>query len=143
MTPPTTLAPRIHDLLRSYEHWMGTALCRADELFTGELLVLAHGTETPPTLWYASSRALDLWEVTWEQMSIMPSRDTAEPGHREQRALFMEQVARDGHVTGYTGVRVSRTGRRFLIEDATVWNTRDQAGQYSGQAAAFRSWRYL
>ena len=38
---------------------------------------------------------------------------------------------------------VSKTGRRFLIENATVWNLLDEAGAPYGQAATFSGWKYV
>jgi hypothetical protein len=40
-------------------------------------------------------------------------------------------------------VRIGRHGRRFLIEEAVVWNVLDKRGIYQGQAASFRHWRWL
>ncbi|MBI4756459.1 MAG: MEKHLA domain-containing protein [Betaproteobacteria bacterium] len=39
------------------------------------------------------------------------------------------------------GTHLARTGRRFWIEDVTVWNLVDAAGRTHGQAATYRSWR--
>jgi hypothetical protein len=44
-------------------------------------------------------------------------------------------VTRDGFVTGYSGVRVTKSKRRFRIEHATVWQLIDEQGIYRGQAA--------
>jgi hypothetical protein len=33
-----------------------------------------------------------------------------------------------GYFTGYRGIRISATGRRFLVRGATVWNVVDQEG---------------
>jgi len=44
-----------------------------------------------------------------------------EPGKPEAAARFFSE--------GYRGVRISRTGKRFLIERATVWNVPNEAGQ--------------
>jgi hypothetical protein len=41
------------------------------------------------------------------------------------------------------GVRVSRTGRRFLVSNATVWNLTDELGRAAGQAATFSTWKNL
>jgi hypothetical protein len=46
-----------------------------------------------------------------------------------------------GYIDDYAGVRVSRTGRRFLIEGATVWNLIETDGRLVGQAATFSRWR--
>jgi hypothetical protein len=40
-------------------------------------------------------------------------------------------VAR-GFIDDYAGVRIARTGRRFLIQRATVWNLTDDQGQRCG-----------
>ena len=52
-------------------------------------------------------------------------------------------MARHGYIDDYTGVRVSRTGKSFRIERATVWNLIDQTGTVMGQAAAFDHWTPL
>jgi hypothetical protein len=73
----------------------------------------------------------------------MPSRTTAEPMHRDERARLLERTTRDGFVDDYRGVRISSTGRRFLIDRATVWNLLDADGKYVGQAATFSKWTFL
>jgi hypothetical protein len=51
----------------------------------------------------------------------------------------MQQVIRN-----YTGVRVSSTGRRFRIVDATVWTLQDPtSGAKVGQAVRFAKVTYL
>jgi hypothetical protein len=40
-------------------------------------------------------------------------------------------------------VRITRTGRRFKIERAIVWNLIDAAGTIHGQAATFDQWTPL
>ncbi len=54
----------------------------------------------------------------------------------------MRHVTENGYTNNYSGVRVSSTGKRFLIEDATIWNVLDNAGTYHGQAAMFKTWVY-
>jgi predicted DNA-binding protein (UPF0251 family) len=49
-------------------------------------------------------------------------------------------VARQGYIDDYAGIRVSATGKRFLINRATVWNLLDATGNSLGQAAAFSEW---
>ena len=46
-------------------------------------------------------------------------------------------------VDDYRGVRISRTGRRFLVQHATVWNVLDEDGGRVGQAVAFLDWTPL
>jgi hypothetical protein len=73
----------------------------------------------------------------------MPSRRTAEPVHRDERAQLMARAARDGYVDDYRGVRISSSGKRFLIEQAIVWNLVDAEGNRVGQAATFSQWKPL
>jgi hypothetical protein len=44
-------------------------------------------------------------------------------------------------MSGYRGIRVAKSGRRFLIEDGVVWELIDPEGVRHGAAAAFPSWR--
>jgi hypothetical protein len=46
-------------------------------------------------------------------------------------------VARDGFIRDYRGRRVSRTGKFFMIEKATVWTMKDAGGTAFGTAAFF------
>lgn len=92
---------------------------------------------------YGNQMALDLWEMTWDQLVQTPSRLTAEPVNRAEREWMLEQARRRGYIDTYRGVRVSATGRRFLVEDALVWNVLDQQGQWVGQAASFLHWTWL
>ncbi|WP_437377230.1 MEKHLA domain-containing protein [Inquilinus limosus] len=41
-------------------------------------------------------------------------------------------------MTSYRDLRVAKSGRRFWIENATVWRLIDEAGTLHGQAATFR-----
>jgi len=42
-------------------------------------------------------------------------------------------------VDGYSGMRIAKSGKRFMITDATVWNLIDERGLPQGQAAVFVS----
>ncbi len=138
-------------MLHSYRRWTGRKLIPAavspekcaETLFHAPFVVLSHGTQEDPILNYGNQAALNLWEMTWEKFTSMPSRLTAEPINREERARFLAQVSRYGYTDTYRGVRISSSGRRFLIEQATVWNILDANGQYIGQAATFNHWTCL
>ncbi|SRR5579884_2561666 len=137
--------------LRSFTHWTGRDLFgpadslsrRAERLFHAPFVLISHGTEPDPILNYGNETALALWEMPWDEFIRTPSRLTAEPLRREERARLLEEVTRNGFIDNYEGVRISRTGRRFFIEQALVWNLLDEAGRYCGQAATFHRWRYL
>ena len=100
-------------------------------------VVLAHGTESDPLFFYGNRLALELFELTPAQLIAMPSRLSAEPLRREERAQLLARVAENGFIDDYSGVRVSSSGRRFRIHDAVVWNLIDASGRLHGQAAAF------
>jgi hypothetical protein len=107
------------------------------------MVVVAHGVEEDPILSYGNRLALALWEVDAETLRSMPSRLTAEQMHRDERARLLERTRRDGYVDDYQGIRISRSGRRFRIEQAIIWNLQDDRGRAVGQAATFSRWRFL
>lgn len=115
----------------------------AEALFQAPFVVLSHNSNLDPLLTYGNQAALDLFALTWETLIQMPSRLTAEAPDRIERARLLAAVAARGYIDDYSGVRIARTGRRFMIERATVWNLTDAAGQRCGQAATFQGWRYL
>lgn len=138
-------------ILRSYRHWFGRELIplghdplqRAQALFLAPFVVAASNADVDPLLVYGNQKALDLWELTWEQFIRMPARKTAEPMEQAERTQFLARVRQNGFVNDYSGVRISSGGRRFRIRQATVWNLLDPAGKYYGQAVVFDHWDYL
>ncbi len=121
----------------------GDAREEAERLFGAPFVAVSHGAEADPILNYGNAAALALWEFTPQELIATPSRLTAEAELREAREHVLAETARKGFVTGYTGVRVSRTGRRFRIVDVTVWNVTDADGRPCGQAATFARWEAL
>ncbi|MFM7077674.1 MAG: MEKHLA domain-containing protein [Planctomycetaceae bacterium] len=115
----------------------------ARRLFEAPTVVVSHGTEADPVLNYGNRRALALWETAWGDFIKTPSRLTAEPVHRDERARLLDRTRRDGFVDDYAGIRLSRRGNRFRIDQAVVWNLVDSAGACRGQAAAFERWAPL
>ena len=115
----------------------------AETLFHAPFVVLSHNADLDPILTYGNRTALELFELSWAELIQMPSRLTAEAPNRAERARLLAEVAAQGFIDDYSGVRISRTGRRFRIERATVWNLSDEAGRRCGQAATFREWWYM
>ena len=138
-------------LLNSFRHWIGRELLervgdsdyQAHALFQAPFVVVSHGREADPLLNYGNQVALKLWELTWEQLVRTPSRLTAEPVNRAERERMLEQAGERGYVDTYRGVRITSTGRRFLVENALIWNVVDAEGQRVGQAATFSEWTWL
>ena len=138
-------------MLDSYAFWLkrelidrtGTLEEQSERLYFSPSVVASHTNADDPILNYGNRQALALWEGTWEEFTGIPSRLTAEPVNQPERARMLEQVAMHGFITDYQGIRISRTGRRFLVEQATVWNILDDHGTIRGQAATFSHWQPL
>jgi hypothetical protein len=112
-------------------------------LFAAPFVLVSHGTEDDPILNYGNAAALTLWEMTWDELTRTPSRLTAEAPLREERARLLAAVTERGFIDDYSGVRISKSGRRFRIERATVWNLVTERGEPCGQAAMFDHWEFL
>lgn len=138
-------------LERSLKKWTGRDLLPgvsdplelAQRVFEAPFVLVSHGTEADPVLNYANRAALALWEMSWAELTRTPSRFTAEAPNREERTRLLEAVTRRGFIDDYAGVRISKTGRRFRIARATVWNLLTEEGQPCGQAAMFDRWEFL
>jgi hypothetical protein len=115
----------------------------AQKIFEAPFVVVSHGTEADPVLNYGNQAALALWEMSWEEFTRTPSRLTAERPNQEERARLLEIVSRRGFMDDYAGVRISKSGRRFEISRAIVWNLVSHDGRPCGQAATFPEWRFL
>jgi hypothetical protein len=115
----------------------------AASVWAAPLAVVAHDTAADPVFFFGNRMALELFEMTPAAFAALPSRLSAEPGSRAERAELLARVARDGFMADYSGVRVSAGGKRFRIRRATVWNLIDDHGRVHGQAAAFADWTAL
>ncbi len=121
----------------------GTSFDQAERLFNSQFVVASHGLQNDPVLNYGNQTALDLWEMDWDTFKQTPSRLTAEPVNREERARMLQQAQTQGYISDYRGVRISRTGKRFLVEQATIWNIQKPDGTALGQGATFSDWKFL
>jgi len=139
-------------LLRgSYRHWTGRNLLTAGlspaeavpALYEAPFAVVSHDTRADPVFTYGNRLALQLFEMTWDEFTALPSRLSAEAVNQVERDRLLARVTARGYADNYSGVRISRTGCRFMIEDATVWNLMDGGGRHLGQAAVMRGWRVL
>ena len=138
-------------IARSYEQFTKRVLLPGDfsplefseKVFAAPFVLVSHGIEDDPVLNYGNATALNLWEMTWEELTRTPSRLTAEAPNREERARLLDTVARHGFIDDYAGIRISKNGRRFRIRQATVWNLITSSGDRCGQAALFSNWEFL
>jgi hypothetical protein len=116
---------------------------RYRSLFEAPSCVVTHDTEADPVFNYGNRTALALFEMKWEAFTSLPSRFSAEQQVREERERLLARVAEHGYIEDYKGVRVAATGKRFLVEDAIVWNLIDARNAYCGQAAVLYKWSAL
>ena len=138
-------------LAHSFKHWTERDLLPgnlsetelAQKVFQASFVLVSHGMEADPVLNYGNQTALSLWEMSWEELTRTPSRLTAEAPNREERAKLLETVTRCGFIDDYSGMRISKSGKRFRISQATVWNLLTEENQPCGQAAMFEHWEFL
>ena len=138
-------------LLNSYEKLLGDRLISRQEnseeqaklLFLAPFVVVSHDTKSDPILNYGNQTSLELWQMNWQDFTKTPSRLTAEKIEQQERQKMIFIAARDGFIANYRGIRKTSSGKRFLIERATIWNVVDPRGVLRGQAATFSRWSFL
>ena len=134
------LAGRLALVAASFERLLGRPLIDSptpERLWNAPCVIVAHGSEADPVFFYGNRLALEVFAMDFAAFSQLPSRYSAEPLARDERARLLERVSRDGFIDDYSGVRISATGERFRIEQAVVWNLIDEHGACHGQAATF------
>jgi hypothetical protein len=143
------LISRAREILDSFHLLLGRELVPrsgdaaedARRLFDLPLAVLAHDTSPQPLLDWANLAAARAFDATPESLLGRPSAATAPADAVADRRTLFDVLARRGFVTGYSGVRVSLTGRRFLIEDVTVLEVTGTTGRPAGHAAVIGATR--
>lgn len=115
----------------------------AEFIYHAPFIVVSHTPDADPVFNYANLAAQKLFEMTWDEFTSIPSRLSAEPVHREERDRILYEVTTHGYIKNYSGIRISKNGKRFRIEDTTVWNLYDNRKIYRGQAAIYSKWAYL
>lgn len=142
------LARQTRILCTSYQRWTGLQLINtamdspdaAYQLFNAPFAIVSHDTQADPVFNYANQQALKLFGMSWDEITRLPSRYSAEPMAREERSDLLERVTRNGYVDDYSGIRIAKDGTRFIIRNATVWSLLDNEGIYHGQAALINDW---
>lgn len=103
-------------------------------------VVLAHNTAPDPLFVYANIAAQTRFGYTWDEFTKLPSRLSAEAPDRQERQRLLDAVARQGYIADYRGLRVTKSGKHFWVENGIVWQLVDEHGRTRGQAATFSSW---
>lgn len=159
MNAPVQIPPDLIDawsrqstaLLNSYYALFGQELISrthhptrdAECLFTAPFAVISHGVESDPLLNFANKFALDLWEFDPVTLRTTPSRLTAEVKAQDEREKILTETRQKGFFKNYEGIRISASGKRFMILNVTIWNITGVCGEPLGQAATFMNWRAL
>ncbi|MGR9085935.1 MAG: MEKHLA domain-containing protein [Gammaproteobacteria bacterium] len=112
-------------------------------LFHAPFAVLSHDTAADPVFNYANKTALSLFELGWQELLRLPSRLSAEALKQADREKVLTAVKEKGYVDGYQGIRIARSGRRFMIKNTVVWNLLDSEHRYRGQAASISEWEFI
>lgn len=149
-SPPSTVIDdnRLQLIVDSYARLTKRDLIAAtanlrEALWQAPRVIVAHGVEPDPVFFYGNRLALSVFDMDFAAFTQLPSRFSAEPLLREERERLLQRVSRAGFIDDYAGVRISASGRRFRIEQATVWNLIDADGICRGQAATFTQWAPL
>lgn len=116
---------------------------QAKQAFNSDYVLLAHNASNEPVFNYANQTALKLFEMSWEEFTNMSSKYSAESDERGKREKFLADVAEKGYSKNYSGIRISKTGRRFEIKNVILWNVYDLENNRIGQAAVFDEYEYL
>ncbi|GIC78651.1 MEKHLA domain-containing protein [Moritella sp. F3] len=113
-------------LISSYQRLTGRRLidCHdsdiGEALFNADFVLVSHGTENDPIFNYGNKSALKSFELSWSEFIALPSRKSAKPMDRDERADLLARVTQFGFIDDYRGLRISASGRTFWIENATV-----------------------
>lgn len=145
------LKEHVRLLRNSYNQLLGRSLVPLDfddeqaaaYLFLAPMVLLSHNTNTDPIFNYANATGLELFELTWEELIELPSCQSAEAINRDERQKLLDQVSAKGYIDNYEGIRIAKSGKRFKVKNATVWNLYDAQNCYQGQAACFSEWTFI
>ncbi len=133
-------------IMSSFARLLGRPLLAnadAKALYHADMIVLSHDGADDPVLTYGNLAAQRLWEMSWEALTSLPSRLTAEPTERALRDAMFAQMREKGFIEDYAGIRISATGKRFEIQNAVIWPLLDENGVKQGEAACFADYAFL
>ena len=128
-------------LLSSFRELTGTPLVQgetAEAVYHAPFPILSHTTDSDPILNYGNLTAQHLFELPWSKFTQMPSRLTAEPGLRSERASMFDRMRKIGWIDDYEGIRISASGKRFRMRAGIIWTITDANGKRVGEAATFK-----
>ncbi|MEY3353067.1 MAG: hypothetical protein RL533_1377, partial [Pseudomonadota bacterium] len=112
-------------ILDSYQHFLGKSCIEltssknaAQMLYEAPFAVVEHDTCADPIFTYANRMAQNAFEMTWAEITSIPSRQSAEPVLQDERQSLLQRVQQFGFIDDYSGIRISKGGKRFWIRNA-------------------------
>jgi hypothetical protein len=115
----------------------------AKNLYHAPFVLLSHDMQPDPIFSYANLSAQKLWNYSWKEFMHLHSRVSAAPDATAERQHLLDRAMQQGYVNHYSGVRVTKAGKKFHISDAIVWNVVDAKEKRHGQAVIFSQWTWL
>jgi len=115
----------------------------AQRLYEAPFALVSHGMEADPIFRYANQKAQQLWQMTWDEFVVLPSRLSAEQMLQEERDRLLQEAQSKGYIDTYEGIRIAKNGHRFKIQDTVLWNVIDSQGVQHGHACVIRCWDFL
>ena len=136
-------------MMNSYQYWLGQSLINdtrekvSEFIFKAPFYLVSMSIETMPIFNYGNQKALDLWELNWEEFTQFSSDKSAEINYQEERNQVLEETTNKGYKTGYSAIRISSKGKRYKKENVTIWNVLNQKQEYCGKAAIWYKVTFL
>lgn len=131
-------------LLASYERLFNKVLIQRNSeeqdyfnLFHSDFYLVSHRFMDVPRFVFGTEKAIQLWETSWKDFYMMPSKYSAEEDQREKREQMLKSANEKGYFDGYEGVRISAKGNRFKINNVLIFNVFEEGDKVIGQAALF------
>ena len=133
-------------LLDSYVNCTGKQLIErtsleedAENLTKADFVIVSHNDQPDPILTYGNTIGLGLGEWDWDTFVKTPSRYTAQPSRKELREIMLSKVQERAYFKGYEGVRISASGKRFMIKNALIWNLIEKEGSHMDKQLLLRN----
>jgi hypothetical protein len=99
--------------------------------------ILSHGTQEDPIYNYFNRAAMETFQYEPEEIYQLPSRKSAPPDLRVDRAALIQASVERGFQVYTEAVRVTKHGQLFQINEGLLWNVYDNEGNRVGQTALF------
>ncbi|HEY8400884.1 MAG TPA: MEKHLA domain-containing protein [Cytophagaceae bacterium] len=138
-------------IANSYHYWTKKQLFAdatndlelSKSIYYAPFIVVSHGTEKDPIFNYANLTAQNLWKLSWEEFTKLPSRLSAEPIEEARRNQLLEEGRNRGVTYLEKGIRISKEGKRFYIKDVVLFNLLGDNKEYLGQGAIYEKWEFI